>query len=297
MENHENAPAEPIALRGAWTVFTDTFARWKEHWRLFTGIGIVWAAFMLALMVVGSVTAALIVGRADISIKAETPEALIEAIAPHADLVAPLLLIALIGAAAAIVASTWMSLATIRSWDWVRKEHHDQMSVRRAYVTVWPLVPGYIWITILAFALMALGFVGFILPGVLLALAFSLLPAIAILEKKKGREAIMRATSLARPYLPTIFWRVVVASVVLYVPGQIGKGIFNAIGDGLGDALYQLYGIVVGPIVAGVIFATYREIRDKEKKQRFLIWLSLERMALIGAVLMAVVLTVIALTR
>lgn len=290
MHTADTAPAEPIPLKGAWTVFADTFARWKAHWRVFTGIGIIWAATMLALVVLGAVAAGFVIGNADITVMADTPEALVSAIAPHADVVAPLLVIIVIAAAIAIVASTWMGLATVQAWDWVRKEHHDQLSVRRAYAMVWPLVPGYIWISILALALLVLGLFGFVLPGILLALAFSMLATVAVMEKKKGRDAIMRATALARPYLLTIFWRLVVTSVVLYVPGQIGKGIVNAISDGAGDALYQLYGIIVGPIVAGVLYATYREIHGKEKKQHFLIWLSLERMALAGAVLMAVVL-------
>lgn len=279
-----------LPLKGAWTVLRETFETWKKHWRFMTSIQLVWAATFLLTIVVGAVLAGFGIASTGVISGELSAEGIINSITAASGALAIILVAVALMAAIILIISTWMSLATIQAWVWVKKEEHDQMSVRRAYMTTWPLVPGYIWISILAVALVVLGFYGLVIPGLLLAVSFALLTSVALAEKLKGRHAIMRTTHLARPYLLTIFWRILLTAIVLYIPAEIVAGILNSMADGLGDALNQMYGLVVSPIFAGVLYATYLEIKAADRKVTYHAWFSLERMALIGAVISTVIL-------
>ncbi len=295
-EAHNEMPATSTEVRGAWTVFKDTYALWKGHWKVFTGIQILWAAAMLATVLVTSVLAGFALAVSGVIQFANKPEEITTALLMHPFFLGGLILGVVCVGALMLLLSTWMTLATVTAWKWVTREEHHNMSVRNAYLSTWPTVPNYLWISILAGALVVLGYIGFILPGILLTFSFAFLPAIAVVEGLKGRHAIMRTTRLARPHLITIFWRIIVAGVVLYVPGEIGKWFFNEISNGLGDALYQLYGLVVAPILTGILFVTYLEAKAVEKKVAAQSWLSLERVALIAALVAVLLIAGISLT-
>lgn len=286
-EMQQAAPATP-GLQPVWPLFKETFSKWQRHWKVFTGIEIIWAAVSLGTVILGAMAGGFAFASSNLFKSGMAPEQMTTALFSNAGALAVLIIGIVIVAAILLIVSTWMSLAAIKAWGWVSKGEHDQVTVRRAYAETWSLVPGYIWISILALALLALGFIGLVIPGIMLALAFTLLTSIVVMERPKGRHAIMRATRMARPYLLTIFWRVLVTCILIYVPGEILAAILNEMSDGLGDAVNQLYGLVVSPILTGVLFATYLEIKAADRKQKYLVWLSLERMALIGALIAAV---------
>lgn len=289
------AVSADASMRGAWPVFKEAFAAWKKHWRFLTAIQVTWAAVFLATIIVGAVAIGFATASSGIFSGAMTPKEVGQTLLSAPGLMGIIIVGALIVAAILVVISTWMSLATVQAWVWVKREEHDQMSVRRAYGATWELVPGFIWVSILAIALTLLGLFGLVIPGIMLAVAFSLLSTVVVLERRTGRQAIMRTTSLARPYLLTLFWRMLVTGVVLYVPAELAAGVINSTFDGLGDALNQMYGLVVSPIMAGVLLLTYHEMKAADRKRKYLVTLSLERIALIGAAIAAVALGVILL--
>jgi hypothetical protein len=293
-EKPKKAKREGKILRGPWVVFKETFETWQNHWKVFTGIQIVWGAVFLATLIVGAIAAGFAIAVSGAFESVMTPQQMTVTFLAHPLLLAGLIIGGICAAAVLLITTTWMSLATVQAWRWVRHEEHFNMSVRNAYATTWEIVPNYLWISILAGILLVFGYIGFVIPGILLMFSFALLPSIAVMERLKGRHAIMRTTRLARPHLITIFVRVVLAGIVLYLPGQIGKAIFNSFSDGLGDALYQMYGLVVAPILTGVMFTTYLEAKEVERQEAKQSWLTLERVALIGALVAVTLITIIA---
>ena len=284
IEEQKEVVAAAPRMRGAWSVLKESYATWARHWKLFTGIQVIWAAVFLAILIVSVVIAGAVLGFSGALADVTEPAQMTGALLAHPWLLAVVALDAIVAGALVLIASAWVTVATVRAWQWARKEEHASMSVRNAYASTWGLVPGYIWISVIAGVFLALGYFGFVIPGILLTVAFTMLSFVAVAEGLKGRKAVMRTTRLAHPYLLTIAWRAILSAIVIYVPGQVVRWILNEVSDGLGDAVNQMYELVVSPIVTGILFATYLEIKAVERAAPHTAWFSLERLALMGAV-------------
>lgn len=254
-------------LKPAWGTLKEVFATWQKHWKLFTGNALVASIAVMIVSVlagIGGVAAASSAG-------AYNPAA--TAIDIMRGLIAnPLLLLgvgvgALLYAAFMLVLSTWMTLAQLVSWR-AAHDRDDELTIRTAYAKAWSMVPSYVWISILATILMFVGIVGFIIPGILLALCFAVLPAIAVKEGAKGMTTIRRSVALVSPHLLGVFWRLLFTALVIYLPGAIvGALVGVTFGQDGADLFGQVYDLVVGPIFLGIAYVTYLELKAIETRK------------------------------
>lgn len=256
---HESEGSE---LNGSWPTLVSIFHKWQGHWKLFTGIMIVGTIAMTIVAIIGGVG---IVGAGLMSgifqNAATAADVLSELVASPA-LLTTIITGAVVFAAVIMVIYTWMALAQIAAWRFVFGEEHHEMSIRNAYRSTWALVPSYIWISILSTLLVVVGVIGFILPGLALGLCFTLLPAIAVVEERKGMGALKRAIALVRPKIFSVLWRFVIVGLIVYVPASIVFSILGQIfNDDLKQLLDQLFSIVAGPIFGGVVYVTFLELK------------------------------------
>ena len=124
-----------------------------------------------------------------------------------------------------------MTLAVMTAWGWVMREEHHLMSVRNAYRASWSLVPGYIWVSIIAMLVIAMGIFGFVIPGILIALCLAVLPAVMVEERPRGMQAVRRVITLSWPRLGHVLLRLIIAGIAIYVPGMIVSGILDGIAE------------------------------------------------------------------
>jgi|GEM_PF-4265880 len=287
-------PKEKVdGLEPAWPTFKRIASQWYAHWQIFTGITLAsTVALMLlsAIAGIGAVAAGAKLGLFDARVQ---PFQLMSNLLASPLLMAGLVLGGLILAAVAVVVSTWMALALVTAWRWVNDEEHHKMSVRNAFAASWPMVPSYIWIAILSGLIALMGLIGFIVPGILLGICFVVLPMIAVIEGRKGMDAIRRAIALVSPHLVGVLWRVVVTMVATYVPAAILAAIVSAIfGRGAGDLVDQAYQVVATPIVIGVMYVTYLEVKElgSEEGKSGLIRIALVAFAVAVALILGIAL-------
>jgi hypothetical protein len=268
-ERQEQDPASPVQLKGAWKTFVSVWETWKGHWKIFTGIEVVWAAAMLACLIIGGLVAGVVFG---ISVS-DVPsggmvsfQTFVDGMKARPALVAVAAIVGIALAAVMALVSAWSSIAVFKAWEWVMREERESMSVRNAYAATWNVLPRYIWASILGIALICVGFLALAIPGILLAIAFTLMAPIMMAENVKGVDALKRTARLATPHLFTIFWRTLLAGIVLYLPAQMLASLIDAMADGVGSSLNQLWGLVAAPVMSGVVYATYLDAKAVRKE-------------------------------
>ncbi len=280
-------------LKPTWPLLVETFHKWKEHWKLFVGVSLIGGGAMAVTALIGG---AGVVGAGFASglftNVSNTTEFFARAISSPS-FVATVISGAVVIGAVMLIISTWMALAQVMAWRWVRGEEQSDMRIRTAYKSTWPLVPSYIWISILATVFVVIGVIGFVVPGILLGTAFAVLPMIAIAEKGKGMAALRRAGQLVRPHLWWTLWRFIFTGVILFLPAAIVFGIIGGIfGKDVSDFLNQVYEFLAGPIFAGVVYATYLELKGMnpgEEKSPTLMKLSLILGGIAGVILVGLI--------
>ena len=137
-------------------------------------------------------------------------------------------------------------------------------------------LPSVLWVSILVFLVTVLGFLLLIVPGVYVAVAFSLALPVLLLEQKKGGSALGRSRKL----IEGRWWRTfgvllagyVLASVVAgIVQGILAALMFVAVGDDsvmsvILSGLAGLAGqVITTPFVAALVTVLYFDLRVRKE--------------------------------
>jgi len=132
-----------------------------------------------------------------------------------------------------IIAGIWAQVSLLCAI----KEKEQDIGIKEAFRRGWHKIISYWWISALS-TLMVLGaFLLFFVPGIILAIWFSLALYILIAEDKRGTNALFRSKQLVSGKWWTIFWRQILISlmvmgasmIVSFIPwGRNLAGLFTA---------------------------------------------------------------------
>lgn len=79
----------------------------------------------------------------------------------------------------------------------------------------WKLLFPYLWVSILAGLIVSIGYLFFIVPGIIFAIWFFMAPYALILEGKKGAQALKRSKELVDGYFWPVLGRVLIISLII----------------------------------------------------------------------------------
>lgn len=113
----------------------------------------------------------------------------------------------------AFVVSLWASIALL----YAIKERDQKIGIRESFAKAWHKILSYFWISILVGLITMLGFLLFIIPGIIFGLWFSLAGYVLVSEDIKGTKALFRSKQLIKGHWFKVFWRFLVLGFVIFI--------------------------------------------------------------------------------
>jgi hypothetical protein len=153
----------------------------------------------------------------------------------------------------------------------------NEVSVGEAYRFVLPKFGRLIWASILVGLIIMLGFVLFIVPGVIFSLWFALAAAVVVIEDRKATESMGRSRLLAKGNLGKIFLvsltvfaiALVIGLLCSFAAGILGRLMSAPAGSMSLIAIQTLFNlaaqIIAGPIGATAIILLYYDLRIRKE--------------------------------
>lgn len=113
----------------------------------------------------------------------------------------------------AFVVNLWASIALL----YAVKERDQKIGIKESFTKGWSKILSYWWISILAGLITMVGFLLFIIPGIIFGLWFSLAGYVLVSEDIKGMKALLRSKQLVKGYWWKIFWRFLVLTFIVFL--------------------------------------------------------------------------------
>jgi hypothetical protein len=128
----------------------------------------------------------------------------------------------------------------------------------------------YVGITIVMGFGILLGVILLIIPGIILALMWALVPAVFVLEGKHGLEVFTRSKELTKGYKWAILGRVLLYALLAFVVLFLASIVFGLVGMTLAFSVwlqffyFTIYGlaitVVVGILGASIVYYIYKDL-------------------------------------
>lgn len=122
--------------------------------------------------------------------------------------VLPLILIILV--TVLIVINLWAGVALI----YAIKEREQKIGIKESFIKGWHKIIPYLWISFLVGIVTFIGFLLFIIPGIIFAVWFSLATYVLVAEDLTGTKALSRSKQLVSDNWWRVFWRLIAISII-----------------------------------------------------------------------------------
>ncbi len=111
------------------------------------------------------------------------------------------------------IISIWSSISLL----YVIKEREQKIGIKEAFNKSWPKILSYWWISIISTFIIIGGYLLFIIPGIILAIWFSLAAYVLVSEDRTGMTALFRSKQLIKGYWWKVFWRFLAMSIIIFL--------------------------------------------------------------------------------
>lgn len=140
------------------------------------------------------------------------------------------------------------------------KEKEQDIGIKEAFRRGWHKIISYYWVSILSTFMVLGGFLLFFIPGIILAIWFSLALYILVAEDKKGTNALFRSKQLVSGKWWTVFWRQLLISLMVIGASMIVSFIPGG---------RNLAGLVTTPFIHIFGFLLYQDLKRFKKDPYF----------------------------
>lgn len=174
-----------------------------------------------------------------------------------------LMLFAAIGiplATAALIAILiWISLCSFAIVN-LAIHAEERIKVKNAIRLTWRSLEKLLWTAAIYGAIISLGYILFIIPGIVFSIYYSFSFYVCLTEDKSGYAALKRSKELVRGYVWTflkrsVFWSYLALAFIIFsiipILGQIGSIVLN---------------FIYAPVHAIYFYAVYRTITDRKAR-------------------------------
>ncbi len=181
-----------------------------------------------------------------------------------ADVTAAAVAVILIGVVITIVLSVSVSIAMVQRVHTPR----TRLNLRASLEATRPLFLQYLWVVILGALCVLLGIILFIIPGIIVAVWLCFSYFTAVLEEKRGMEALKASKELVRGLWFPIFLRlvllVVAVMLLMMVVTMCAETIFGK-GD-ISELIVTIANLIVSPF--GFVYTYHLYLDVKRAKHR-----------------------------
>jgi hypothetical protein len=116
-------------------------------------------------------------------------------------------------ALSAIILILWSGVALL----YVVKEREAKIGLKESFTKARPKIISYLWISLLAGFITLIGFLLFIIPGIIFAVWFSLAVYILVAEDLTGMKALSRSKQLVSGFWWKVFWRFLIIGLIAII--------------------------------------------------------------------------------
>ncbi len=168
------------------------------------------------------------------------------------------MLMALIGIIACVVLSVSANIAMMMriATERPRLELRASLSATRPYLLQ------YFWVSLLVGITVLLGFIAFIIPGIILGVWFSFSLMTLVFEDKKGSEALTASKRLVKGLWWPVFGRFV-ALMIAFLGITIPAGfVFDVVlGESLTDIAGTILNLIISPYITVYTYHLYMDLK------------------------------------
>src|SRR5581483_3156420 len=132
--------------------------------------------------------------------------------AAHRNITAGLLLLCVfLAAVAVVIAVAWWARTAVL---YVIKDRDSNPTAKAMLKKSWPMLGSYSWVYVLVALALLVGFVVFIIPGIIFMVWFVFAGYVFLWEGKKGTQALMASKELVKGYWWAIFGRLLLIMLI-----------------------------------------------------------------------------------
>jgi len=146
-----------------------------------------------------------------------------------------LILLMVVALIAMVFISLWISVSLLIAI----KEREREIGIKELFSMAHHKIISYFWISLLETVIIFVGFLLFIIPGIIMSIWFSLALIVFISEDLKGRKALSRSKQLVKGHWWSVFWKFFVFNVIIMTI-SITVGLIPFIGGFIGVLLMPL---------------------------------------------------------
>jgi hypothetical protein len=168
---------------------------------------------------------------------------------------------ALIALIISLLATTLFTGMVVRLVADVRDGRRDA-SVAQLLRAVGPMMGQLILVGIAAAVGIAIGFVLFVIPGLVLITLWSVAAAVVVLERPPALQALARSRELVRGNGLRVFAVILLLDIAVAVVATALELLANSAGTGVGVVVRVIIGVLAAPLSALAAAVLYFELRD-----------------------------------
>ncbi|MDB4939738.1 MAG: hypothetical protein JWO40_163 [Candidatus Doudnabacteria bacterium] len=177
------------------------------------------------------------------------------------------------------------------------KNYQSKISIGQALNFGLKKSPYYLWTMILSGLLSSLGFVLFIIPGLILSTWFAFAPAILVDEDIRGTRAILKSKYYVQNFGMAIFGRIFcvgfLIGILSFLEGLLTKGLSGQ----LVSILDTVLAVLTLPLFAIFTYELYTDVKARKNSALFQSSSTSRALIIIGAAIGLIVLVVLFILR
>jgi hypothetical protein len=149
----------------------------------------------------------------------------------------------LVIAVSILILFSWISAATII----VLKDRQETFGLREALKRAKPYAMPSLWVGILSAPILFLGYIFFIIPGIIFSIWFLFSRYLVITDNKKGMEALLKSRDYGRGNFWNIFLLAALGIVSMLFIDSIIQSLEKAAGPQAGNVIDFIFGFLISP--------------------------------------------------
>jgi len=150
-----------------------------------------------------------------------------------------------------IIIQIWASVSLL----YAIKEREEKIGIKEAFAKGWHKIISYFWISLLAGCIILVGFLLFIIPGIIFAVWFGLAVYVLVVEGLTGTKALSRSKQLVSGYWWPVFGRVLVILAISFVLNLISSAL------NIPSIVYSIISLFSAPFFLTYYFLIYEDLK------------------------------------
>jgi len=149
------------------------------------------------------------------------------------------------------------------------KNINDNKGIRKSLDYAWHNLASIVWIDILTSIIVIIGFILFIIPGILFSIWYAFSLMVLILENKKGWQALKQSRELTQGKWWGIFERLAILYVIIIVVNILLSRADSLINGSqiLTDVVFTVIMVLFTPFIFAYTYTIYKSLKGGAKNE------------------------------